>query len=223
MCFLAILGQSLRAMTAEEEAELRKKITTVEEQAKALAGDLKRFEGIGIGEYQSNCRARYQENGNWARHYSTVRMSVSTFLIPVSLGVASFRWQPPAPPPISFLALSGVVWCSAVLLFVLFTRLTYQEMESARKKREKLPDGVSAGNGSPFHPRSDIASYLLALLTIAYGALMIHLSHVECWHFAPWTTIVHAKMHAIACAMPGLTIVMGFFALVITPAQPKFE
>jgi hypothetical protein len=45
-------------MTAEEEAELRKKITTVEEQAKALADNLKRFEGIGIAEYQSNCRAR---------------------------------------------------------------------------------------------------------------------------------------------------------------------
>jgi hypothetical protein len=46
-------------MTAEEEAELRKKITTIEEQAKALADNLKRFEGIGIAGYQSNCRARW--------------------------------------------------------------------------------------------------------------------------------------------------------------------
>jgi hypothetical protein len=210
-------------MTAEEKAELGKKITAVEEQAKALADNLKRFEGIGIAEYQSNCRARYQENGNWARHYSTVRMSVSTFLIPVSLGVASFRWQPPAPPPISLLALSGVVWCSAVVLFVLFTRLTYQEMESARKKREKLADGVSVANGSTLHPRSDIASYLLALLTIAYGALMIHLSHVECWHFAPWTTIVHAKTHSIACAMPALTIVTGLLAFFFTVGQKELK
>jgi hypothetical protein len=210
-------------MTAEEKAELGKKITAVEEQAKALADNLKRFEGIGIAEYQSNCRARYQENGNWARHYSTVRMSVSTFLIPVSLGVASFRWQPPAPPPISLLALSGVVWCSAVVLFVLFTRLTYQEMESARKKREKLADGVSAANGSTLHPRSDIASYLLALLTITYGALMIHLGNVECWHFAPWTTIVHAKTHSIACAMPALTIVTGLLAFLFTVGQTKLK
>jgi hypothetical protein len=34
-------------------------ITTVEEQAKASADNLKRFEGPGIAEYQSNCRARY--------------------------------------------------------------------------------------------------------------------------------------------------------------------
>jgi polyferredoxin len=148
---------------------------------------------------------------------------VSTFLIPVSLGVASFRWQPPAPPPISFLALSGVVWCSAVVLFVLFTRLTYQEMESARKKRDKLADGISAGSSSTLHPRSDIASYLLALLTIAYGALMIHLGHVECWHFAPWTTVVHAKTHSIACTMPALTIVIGLLAFLFTVGQKELK
>ncbi|MGI9087482.1 MAG: hypothetical protein ACR2HH_07060 [Chthoniobacterales bacterium] len=193
-------------MTVEEEAQLWKSIADLETKVDGLAHDPDTFKGLGQAELLQNCRTRYQENGNWARHYSTVRMTVTTFLIPVSLGVLAFKWTPPTHPPINFLALSDVVWMAAVFLFVLFTRLTYEEMERARRRRMQLREGVATGEGSSFHPCQDHASYVLAFLTIAYGVLSMRLGDLRWWLFVSFAKLVRAfacVRHAGLCDRAG--------------------
>ena len=127
-------------------------------------------------EHIQNRRVRFGENGNWARHYSTVRMTTTTFLVSLSIGILSFKWNPPARPEPTFLNLAGGVWIGALCLFLAFTRYTYGEMERARLRRRALPEGANAEPDKPLHPRQDVASWIMILVTIAFGLLLLSLS-----------------------------------------------
>ena len=205
-------------MTEEEKnnelaEQLSKLCTTVNQ----LAGRLQHLEDAGPPDVQANRQSRFAENSEWARHYSTVRMTTTTFLVGVSLGILSFRWPAPGRPPISFIALSGVVWIVAVLLFLVFTRLTYQEMERARRKRNRLPDGISAPREQSYRPAADAASWIVGLITILYGALLFYLGNIAPWHFVVPTAANFVR--AIGCAVPGAVIFVGFLALFVTLFQ----
>jgi len=63
----------------------------------------------------------YSEIGNWARHNSTVRMTVTPFLITVSLSVMAFKWNDKRP---IFIIISAAIWGLAMLLLWYFTKLT---------------------------------------------------------------------------------------------------
>lgn len=65
----------------------------------------------------------YRDFGNWARHYSTVRMTLATIFIPVSLGIMQFRWG--NPDLASGLIILLMVLLGAIL-FMFFTKMTYQ-------------------------------------------------------------------------------------------------
>jgi hypothetical protein len=150
-------------------------------------------------------------------------MTTTTFLVGVSLGILSFKWNPPVRPQIAFIALSGIVWMLALLLFLVFTRLTYQEMESAREKRRQLLDGSKSGRGDQdksFHPRQDVASHVLALLTFFYGMLLMYLSGIRLW--PPDTGLASASLlKAAAYAAPACTALAGLAAELFTICQPS--
>jgi len=211
-------------MTLQEETDLLKSVTDLKALINGIDGRLKKLEAIGPPDYEQNRRTRFQENGSWARHYSTVRMTTTTFLVPVSLGILSFKWNGPQHPQIRFIALSGVVWVLAVLLFLLFTRLTYGEMERARLKRKDMPDG-GTGRGdenNPFHPRQDVASWILALLTLFYGVLLVCLGDIRVW--PPYFVLTSSSlMKSAACAVPVCVVVMGLVAILLTALQAAFS
>ena len=209
-------------MTPEDEAKLTKSVADLKTKVDGLPEKVATLLTIGPPDVAQNCRTRYQENGSWARHYSTVRMTVATFLVPVSLGILAFNWKPPLHPPISFVALSGVMWSIAVVLFLSFTRLTYAEMEKAREKRGRMPDraGDTDHEGSQIHPRSDVASWVLGLLTVGFGFLLLKLGNIAMSGFAAFHGTV---AHVLACHVPALLIVLGVVAILVTlfQRQPK--
>jgi hypothetical protein len=155
-------------------------------------------------EHIQNRRARFVENGNWARHYSTVRMMTTTFLASLSIGILSFKWDPPAKPELTFLNLTGGLWIAALGLFLTFTRYTYSEMERARLRRQALPEGTKPEPGKPLHPRQDLASWIMIVVTAAFGLLLLSLSDGEsicplCARskIAPWLVIFLALLGAL--------------------------
>ena len=150
-------------------------------------------------EHIQNRRVRFAENGNWARHYSTVRMTTMTFLASLSIGILSFKWNPPTKPELTFLNLAGGVWVAAFCLFLVFTRYTYGEMERARLRRRALPEGAKTEPDKPLHPRQDMASWLMVVVTAAFGLLLLSLSDGEsirpcifCANIVPWLVIAFA-------------------------------
>lgn len=208
-------------MTEEEKAKMVREFAELRKTLTGFDSRLARLEAIGPPDQQVNLRTRFQENGNWARHYSTVRMTTTTFLVGVSLGILSFRWPATAHPRIPFIALSGIVWMLAVALFLVFTRLTYREMESARRKRNLLPDGISDVQPDAYHPRQDPASWIVAFLTLFYGWLLLYLGNVWLWHFSFPTGASYFKV--MGCAVPGCVLFIGLAALLWTGLQPAFQ
>ena len=150
-------------------------------------------------EHIQNRRVRFGENGNWARHYSTVRMTTTTLLVSLSIGILSFRWSPPAKPEPTFLNLAGGVWIAALCLFLAFTRYTYGEMERARLRRRALPEGANPEPDKPLHPRQDMASWIVIVVTAAFGLLLLSLTEAESRanNMIPWLVIFSAFLCAL--------------------------
>jgi len=72
----------------------------------------------------------YGEHGAWARHYSTVRMTLGTFFLTASIGIIFQRWDK------SFdwrtVGLAACALLTGIALFLLFSWLTYRSMNRQR-------------------------------------------------------------------------------------------
>jgi hypothetical protein len=155
-------------------------------------------------EHTQKRRVRFGENGNWARHYSTVRMTTTTLLVSLSIGILSFKWNPPAKPELTFLNLTGGIWIVAICLFLAFTRYTFVEMERARVRSLALPEGEKPEPDRPLHPRQDMASWIMIVVTAAFGLLLLSLSdggsicpQYSCSNIVPWLVILSALLGAL--------------------------
>jgi hypothetical protein len=72
----------------------------------------------------------YKEFGQWARHYSAVRLTLATFFVTLSFGTIQFRWdKPDLAIGIIALVIFGLGFC----LFLFFSNLTFDRM---RKQME---------------------------------------------------------------------------------------
>jgi hypothetical protein len=74
--------------------------------------------------------AEYSDHGAWARHYSTVRMTIGTFFLTAATGIIYLRWDDPEP---GTAILAGIVFATGALVFLRFTWLTFKEMNRQRK------------------------------------------------------------------------------------------
>lgn len=91
---------------------------------------------------------RYSEAGAWARHFSTVRATLTTFLITVAVGVVATRWDVAAPWPFWTLAIVAVaIWILALAMLVMFSKATYKFIE--RQNDIEKSEGVTQAHGSP--------------------------------------------------------------------------
>src|SRR4051812_9794034 len=83
--------------------------------------------------------AHYNDHGNWARHYSVVRMTVGTFFVTSSFTILGLQWNQPD-------------WWLAVLIylyfligagiFLFFTHLTFKKFGDQRKLAEQAREAV---------------------------------------------------------------------------------
>lgn len=67
----------------------------------------------------------YSDRGEWARHYSAVRMTLGTFFITAAAGVLTLRWDM---PQWAIAAAAGGVFLVGVILFMVFSHFTFDEM-----------------------------------------------------------------------------------------------
>jgi hypothetical protein len=88
----------------------------------------------------------YGDHGQWARHYSTVRMTLGTFFITAATGVITLRWDT---PQIAIAVTAGVIFGIGLLLFMIFSAFTFKEMnaqfeivDSYRKKLETTAEAT---------------------------------------------------------------------------------
>ena len=86
--------------------------------------------------------AEYKDHGDWARHYSTVRMTVGTFFVTASTALIYARWGNPSS---SLIAITASLFGIGVLVFGYFTYLTFDRMKAQLKRRELWKPARAAG------------------------------------------------------------------------------
>ena len=79
----------------------------------------------------------YGDHGNWARHYSTIRLTLGTFFITAATGMITVRWDR---PQTAIAVSAGVVFGIGVLLFMVFSAFTFDKMN----KQLEIVDSYSA-------------------------------------------------------------------------------
>lgn len=92
------------------------------------------MEAISDGRVEQ-LRQFYNEHGQWARHYSTVRMTVGTFFLGVALVTVQFRWE-----QMDIFALLGVILAVGFGLgvFYFFSKQTLLSLNSQLKVANSL-------------------------------------------------------------------------------------
>ena len=119
----------------------------------------------------ANRRSRYQEVSQWARHYSTVRMTVTTFLLGLCVTVISFGCNHldkyPRQPSV---LIAAALWLIAVALFTVFTRLTLQMGARAAEHRRNLP--VDDAPPPARTSSRDAASWALTAISFGFAGLV---------------------------------------------------
>ena len=72
----------------------------------------------------------YRDHGAWARHYSTVRMTLGTFFLSAATGVIYLRWDK---PECGTAILAVMILLIGVILYLRFSWLTFTEMNRQRQ------------------------------------------------------------------------------------------
>jgi hypothetical protein len=75
---------------------------------------------------------QYKEFGQWARHYSVVRMTVGTFIVTTCFAIMNYRWDSPDISLAAFVLLFFLMGCA---IFLMFSHLTFKRM---REQIEQL-------------------------------------------------------------------------------------
>jgi hypothetical protein len=98
-------------------------------------------------------------------------MSVTTFLIGLSVSIISFGWNYwDNQPRRSSVFIAAVLWSIAVALFAVFTRLTLRMERRAAEHRTKLPVSKDDLPGTP--RGKDPASWAVTAISAGFVGLM---------------------------------------------------
>ena len=131
----------------EEKAKLERCLTEVEQRNAELTSGQTQLRLARVvfehlkPEVEENRRALMQEASDWAQHYSTVRATVGTFLITLSIGILTFGWE--RNDPLLVRAAAGV-WFVALVLFLGFTIAEYGKLGHLGEHREVLRKSITS-------------------------------------------------------------------------------
>lgn len=119
--------------------------------------------------------ALLEDSNSWAQHYSTVRMTVTTFLVTVALAIVQFQWEKPTWAGVIG---ASVCWFVAVVLFIVFTKLEFRKLNETMRNKVLFRSlaGHKNAEKKPINPSdtaslrklsawSDVPSWTLFLLT----------------------------------------------------------
>jgi hypothetical protein len=81
--------------------------------------------GSGNEETRSVLIEEYRDHGAWARHYSTVRMTLGTFFVTAATSIIYLRWDT---PECRTLVLAALTLLIGIGLFLWFSMLTFKKM-----------------------------------------------------------------------------------------------
>jgi hypothetical protein len=146
------------------------------------------MDGTG-SEQLENRRLHFQDAGEWARHYSTVRMTVATFVITSCVAILALKWDaspetgapPPNGPALGELNQAdhtidahvvnsvAILWLLGIGIFHAFTYYTFDRLNSQLKHRAKLLTDDETADRIPTHPAMDHASWAIAVLSFFFA------------------------------------------------------
>jgi len=130
-------------------------------------------------------RSRFDDEGRWATHYSTVRMTVSTFFIATAWGVVSVKWNEYS----DGLALAAlVVWFLAGYLLWTFTWATWKACERQQEYRFLLPVPSEKPPTRKLSGRFVLSMWSPALVYLPVSILFIFLIAAWALHQPPSDT-----------------------------------
>jgi hypothetical protein len=148
--------KDLEAEVSALRSEIKELAAKVAALSRLLDSALNLNEGV---------RTRFQDNGAWAIHYSTVRMTVSTFAISLCLGIMSFKWNAPG-----FVLVASAVtfWLLGAFVFFWFSYLTLKMMRAQAEKRLVISQSSAKTPSLARMWLADAPSYIIFALTIIY-------------------------------------------------------
>lgn len=79
--------------------------------------------------------ALLEDANGWAQHFSTVRLTLTTFLVSIALGVMQVRWED-ATTLLRYEVLG--IWMLAAVLLVYFTVFEYRKLRHGREAKNVL-------------------------------------------------------------------------------------
>ena len=155
---------------------------------KKTAGVMDTLETFNVW-HAENRRALYHDAGDWARHYSIVRLTVGTFLVTTCVAILVLK-----PERMETDANLGnavaLLWLIGLFVFYTFTFLTYKERNRQLEHRKLMPvdndDGPDKKRPSG-QIAQDAAAYALLVLNCLFAGLLItHEPPLEMWAALPW-------------------------------------
>jgi hypothetical protein len=123
-------------------------------------------------EFPENRRTVYDDAGEWSRHYSTVRMTVATFVITTCVAIIALTGDQES---VSRRVGDSVclLWLLGLAIFYAFTRLTFKERNRQLNHRIKMPlaaneAGIADKEGAKI--LGDAASWALLIINTLFAA-----------------------------------------------------
>jgi hypothetical protein len=92
----------------------------------------------------------YGDHGNWARHYSTVRVTLGTFFVTAATGMITLRWDN---PQLAVALAAGGVLLIGVVLFMIFSYFTFYHMTEQLNIVDSYTAKLKAGSAAAKKPR----------------------------------------------------------------------
>lgn len=204
----SILKQKLEALTSEMRifrgvyGASDPDIKTSEETIQMLLCRLDPITSTSAN-LRDNHKLVYQEAGQWARHFSTVRMTVMTFTITTSALIIAWSWQSRVGNggELSRELVSnpvGLLWILGLFVFWTFTQLTYRELSKQKYFRSLL---VPSREGREEKPLPfDWASAAISTLCI-FSVWLVFYYDTKMWSALKLLLLLIAVVSVIFCVL----------------------
>jgi hypothetical protein len=154
------------ATTLEDKLEKQ-----CEQSSKIVENFSKEFSDFG-----ENRRTRYDDAGEWARHYSTVRMTVATFALTTCVAIIALKGDESSLTPEEKIYMGNsvvILWLLGAVIFYVFSYLSYKQSNRQRKYRKDLPttmiDSKNTDNRGPTSITRDFAWWAVTAITFCFG------------------------------------------------------
>jgi hypothetical protein len=165
------VAKSLKAAESETRADFER----LQRQLAGLHEDIRHWRMLiiaVIGGANENARTQFNSAGQWAMHYSVVRMTITTFLIGISWGVISFKWDDYS-DDLKWTA--WAVWALAGLFLGLFTWATLKETEKQKRIKNLIPT-IRPSEHRELSKQTRMfiwfPCWVFAILTLPFGLLL---------------------------------------------------